>query len=109
MMEPLVWSESTTYTVCAVPETVRDWDMFAISVEKTAPDRWAVRRRKRCLNSDAEWEWESIPSERTDDFLARCRFDLDTALEMARRVAPTLRVNGITAARAAVEWAEGNR
>lgn len=103
------WTKATTYTVCAVPETVQDWMMFAITVEETAPDRWAVRRSKRCLNANGEWEWESIPSEREDDFLARCRFDLDTALGMARRVAPTLRINGITAARAAAEWAKESR
>lgn len=107
MTEPLTWSKPTTYTVCAVPETVQDWYVFAVTVEETAPDRWAVRRSKRCLNVDGEWEWESIPSEREADFLARCRFDLDTALAMARLAAPMLSVNGFTAARAALEWAEG--
>jgi hypothetical protein len=102
-----VWSEPTTYTVCAVPQSVRDWEIFALSVEQTAPDRWAIRKgRRRCLNRDGELEWESIPSEREDEFLERCRFGLDEALTLARRVAPTLRSNGITAERAAVEWAE---
>lgn len=100
-----VWAEPTTFTVCAVPETVQDWDIFAITVDRTAPGRWAVRRRSRCLNRDGKWEHESTPSERSDDFLERCRFDLDTALEMAKAAAPTLSVNGYTAARAAVEWA----
>lgn len=106
MTAPLVWSKPTTFTVCAVPETVRDWDIFAITVEETAPGRWAVRRGKRCLDRDGVWEWEPIPSERDADLLARCRFDLDTALDMARRAAPELKSNGITAAKAAVEWAE---
>jgi hypothetical protein len=103
---PHVWTEPTAYTVCAVPETVEEWEIFAITVERTAPGRWAIRRRSRCLDRDGAWVHESIPSERSDDFLERCRFDLDTALDMARQVAPTLRSNGITAERAAVEWAE---
>ncbi len=106
MTAPLTWSKPTTYTVCAVPDDVQDWYVFAVTVEETAPDRWAVRRSKRCLNADGDWEWEAIPSERADDFLARCRFDLETALNMARAVAPDIRVNGFTAARAAVEWAK---
>jgi len=27
-----------------------------------------------CLNKSGEWEWEPSPSNREDDFLARCRF-----------------------------------
>ncbi len=101
-----VWAEPTAFTVCAVPETVQDWDVFAITVDRTAPGRWAVRRRSRCLNDAGVWEYESIPSERSDDFLARCRFDLDTALRLAKEIAPTISVNGWTAERAAVEWAK---
>lgn len=107
MTGPLTWSKPTTFTVCAVPEDVQEWYVFAVTVEETAPDRWAVRRSKRCLNADGDWEWESIPSEREDEFLARCRFDLDTALDMAKAAASGITVNGVTAERAAVEWAKG--
>jgi len=105
---PTVWSKPTTYTVCAVPETVRDWDIFAITVEETAPGRWAVRWRSCCLNVNLEWQREPPLSERDADFLAWCRFDLDSAVDAARRMAPDLKRNGITAARAAIEWAEGS-
>ncbi|GAA0719340.1 hypothetical protein Drose_05665 [Dactylosporangium roseum] len=64
------------------------------------------RRRHRCLTADGAWVYESIPSERSDEFLARTRFDLETALEMARQAAPHVKTNGITAGRAAIEWAE---
>jgi hypothetical protein len=101
-----VWTEPTAYTICAVPETVQDWDIFAITAEKTAPGRWAVRWRGRCLNLNLEWQREPVPSERDDEFLSWCRFDLDAALDAARRMAPGLRCNGITAERAAVEWVE---
>ena len=40
-----------------------------------AGEKWCVRRRGDCLNHDAEWEWEPMPSSRDDDFYARCRFD----------------------------------
>lgn len=38
------------------------------------PDRWAVRCRGNVLSRGGEWEWEPSPSNRDDDFLARCRF-----------------------------------
>lgn len=37
--------------------------------------RFAVRKGERfCLNVDGEWEFEPIPSSRTDEFYERCRF-----------------------------------
>ena len=39
-----------------------------------AGEKWCVRRRGDCLNHDAEWEWEPSPSNRNDEFYARCRF-----------------------------------
>jgi hypothetical protein len=47
--DPLV--EVSRYTVSAVSREVEDWSMFALTVERTAPDRWAVRRGQRCLNA----------------------------------------------------------
>lgn len=37
-------------------------------------ERYTVRRLGRCLNKKGRWEWEPIPSSRTDDFYKRCRF-----------------------------------
>jgi hypothetical protein len=37
--------------------------------------RWAIRHAGCCLNRKAEWEFEPIPSSRTDAFFARCRYD----------------------------------
>lgn len=87
---------ATTYTVSCLPEGHDDLYVWAVFVEFTGRG-WAVRRMKRCYDIDGEWDWESIPSERTEEWLARFRFDLDTALDIARRVAPTIRVNGRTA------------
>ena len=49
-------------------------------------ERWAVRRLSQCLNRDAEWEWEPMPSSRDDAFYAHCRFDaLEQAVEIWNR------------------------
>ena len=42
--------------------------------QREGDDRWAVRRHGNCLNQQGEWEFEPTPSDRDDDFLARCRF-----------------------------------
>ena len=42
--------------------------------QREGPDLWAVKRGSCVLSKDGEWEWEPIPSSRTDEFLTRCRF-----------------------------------
>lgn len=98
---PDVTVMATEYTVNAIPDGVDEADrsLFEIKVEWRGRDRWAVTRPgRRCLGTDGEWDWESLPSERTDDWLATHRFDLDTALRLAREAAPRVTVNGWTVA-----------
>lgn len=39
------------------------------------PDKWAVYNRNSVLNKEGYWEYEPLPSNRTDEYLQRCRFD----------------------------------
>jgi len=49
-------------------------------------EKWAVRWFSSCLNSNAEWELEPIPSSRDDAFYTRCRFEtLEQAVETYNR------------------------
>lgn len=94
------------YVVSAVPIDEMDSDMFAIRVQwRGDGDRWSVNLRSSVLTRGGEWVYEPIPSSRTKAFLKRTRFDLQTALKLARLEAPKVRVNGMTvdAFRAMVE------
>ncbi|MCM6776262.1 hypothetical protein NDR87_18790 [Nocardia sp. CDC159] len=91
---------ASRYTVTCLPIDHFEAHLFSVHVEYTGRGRWAVRRLKRCYDINGKPDWESIPSERTDEWLDRFRFDRDTALAVARRVAPTLIVNGTTVPRA---------
>lgn len=93
--EPRV--QPTGYTVSCLSYDDIDSEAFSIQVDYTGHGRWAVRLRgSRCLAADGQWEWEPIPSEREDDWLTAHRFDLDTALRLAKEQAPHVTVNGIT-------------
>jgi hypothetical protein len=94
----IVTATPTEYTVSAVPETHRGHYHFAITVAYRGDGLWAVCRMRECLGADGEWDWESRPSEREAEWLATHRFDLDTALDLARREAPNVTVNGFTVA-----------
>lgn len=46
-----------------------------ISIEMCDEKAWAVRTtRGYCLNKKGRWEFEPMPSSRTEKFLKRCRF-----------------------------------
>lgn len=91
-----------TYAVSLLPEDHRDAHLFEVRVEaraqRNAPDLWAVAWMGRCLGADGEWDYEPIPSSRTDEWLAEHRFDLATAQRLAKQAAPNVEVNGRTAA-----------
>lgn len=89
-----VHTTATTYTVSALPLDHPENGHFSITVEWRGEGRWAVCRFRQCLDANGEWDYESIPSEREDDWLDAHRFGLDTALRLAQQAAPTIRVNG---------------
>lgn len=96
MTEPTV--RVTRYEVSCVPPDNIDAPHFTVAVEYRGRDLWAVVRMGECLGTDGEWDFEPRPSSREDDWLDTHRFDLDTALRLAKEVAPELTVNGFTVA-----------
>ena len=47
---------------------------------------YAIRQVGACFNREGEWEYEPIPSERDDGFIARCRFETwDDAAKLVER------------------------
>lgn len=87
----------TRYEVTALPDDIaQNRSGLVISVEWRGKDKWAVCRDGYCWNHVVrEWTYESIPSERTDEWLAQHRYDLmTTALQAAQVLAPWLTVNG---------------
>lgn len=43
--------------------------------QRTGPAKWKVFKEGYCLAKSGDWEYEPMPSSRTDDFIERCRFD----------------------------------
>jgi hypothetical protein len=91
---------ATRFTVNLLPETDINSHLFEITVEYRGNGQWAVLRHGRCLSQDGEWDYEMRPSEREDDWIAAHRFDMDSALRLAKEAAPAVTVNGRTAAEA---------
>lgn len=94
--EPTV--QVTRYEVSCLPEDDDAKFSMTINVEYRGRDLWAVVRMGEALGVDGEWEYEPSPSNREDGWLETHRFDLDTALRLAKEAAPKMTVNGYTVA-----------
>jgi hypothetical protein len=95
--------QATEYVVSALPEDdgKQGWSYgtsFDLTVAYRGNDRWAVIALGRCLDINGEWSHESSPSNRTDEWLATHRFDLTTAIELAKRHVEDVKINGYTVA-----------
>lgn len=102
-----VYVEPTCYEVSCLPPEYKARCHFTLTVEYRGNDRWAICRHGMCYDTDGEQEYEALSTGRTDDFRVRFRFPLDEALEVARRLAPDLKVNRFTVADALAngpEW-----
>lgn len=104
----------TSYEVTIWPEdcSAMDAAMYCCSVVYSGYGNWSVRRGSASsdapvLGVDGEWHHERLPSERTRKELAEHRFDLDTALKLAREMAPRVTINGLTAEEALARHRHG--
>lgn len=101
----MIHARITEVTVCALPESSINFDLFAVRVQWRGAETYAVLRHRQCLGNDGEWDFESSPSNREDEWIATHRFDYDTAYRKAIEIAPTVWSNGRTAAQVAAEEA----
>jgi hypothetical protein len=93
--EPTVWDSA--YVVSCLPENDQHFcGSFEVRVERRSPNGWAVLFRGDCIDIDGKRSNEPLPSSREDEWIARHRFDLPTAMEVAKKFAPTIRVNRYT-------------
>lgn len=94
-----VWARVRSYDVSVWPDDIEciDSETWKLTVEYRGHGKWAIVRGRSCLGSNGEWDWEMRPSEREDEWLAAHRFPLAEALDLARRHAPAVKINGMTA------------
>lgn len=93
---PRVHTGVTQYTVSCVPDEHDDRLHFEIIVEYRGRGRWAVMRLSRCLGRDGSWSYDSLPSNREEEWLAQYRFTETEAVRLAQEWAPKLTCNGMT-------------
>lgn len=83
--------EVATYEVSCLPRDHPERFAFTVTVEYRGNDLWAVKSGTWCYAADGSRDPESIPSERTDEWLATHRFPFDEALALAKQIAPHMR------------------
>lgn len=96
---PQATVRATEYSVNCVPEDDINSHCFEVRVQYRGNDRYAViRGGDMCLGADGTWDFGVKEYDRGDAWLDAHRFDLDTALKLAKEQAPLVTVNGHTVA-----------
>lgn len=88
--EATLLAHATEFRFPLYPEGHEHWDIaeLAVTVEWRGEDKWAVVvRHSWCVDANGERKYESIPSDREDEFKARFRFARDEAIRIACDVA----------------------
>lgn len=83
----------TAYVVSCLPEGHDDRLTYTVRVQYRGDGLYAVLRGLRQYGTDGTWEYEPDHDEDSPaehEWLAAHRFDHDTALRLARELAPTL-------------------
>jgi hypothetical protein len=93
-------NNATEFAFNAIPVVSRDeygeWSAWSITVARRAEGKWAVVGNTGILNKSGSWEHEKLPSARTEKFIARTRFSLPVAVELAKKAAESVTINGLT-------------
>ena len=87
---PPVEVTATHYAVSCLPLDHMQRALFTLTVEYRGEGTWTVLHRGFCIGRRGQRCYEPIPSMRTERFKRAYRFDLGTALALARREAPKL-------------------
>lgn len=98
--EPTI--QPTRYVVSCLPEDHEDRFLFTVQVRYRRDGLFSVEQRMRHYGLDGTWEYEPDFDEDGSEAEARAeeawlvahRFDLDTALRLAKELAPTLTYRG---------------
>ncbi|MFF4417050.1 hypothetical protein ACFYY8_31400 [Streptosporangium sp. NPDC001559] len=96
MTDPEVFVRPTRYDVSCLPEDDINARPYTLTVEYRGRGLWAVMDGPYAYDADGVKDYELRPSEREGDWVAKHRFDLDTALALAKKVAPLMTCNGHT-------------
>jgi hypothetical protein len=86
----------TEYTVSCLPQEHQLAPHLSLLVVERSSGRWAVLRNGYCYNAAGEKEYERSGTNREPEFLEEFRHSKKAALALAKRIAPTLTVNGVT-------------
>lgn len=67
-------TEQTTFEEACIIERYVLKENPAIHIEARGYGKWAITHMGNVLDKTGEWEWEPMPSSRTEDFLQRTRW-----------------------------------
>lgn len=93
--------ETTEYRVSAFPDPTHELARhYTVTVQQRGGDRWAVLHNGLCLSADGVWDYDDAETRAGAGWVDSHRFDLETALSLAKGQAKVVRFRNIKAATA---------
>lgn len=87
----------TSELVTVMPLDHPNAQVWSLTVAWRGRGRYAVLRHSMALSRSGTWDYECVPSEREDEWLADHRFEYGEAVRLAIAHAPHVVVNGMSA------------
>lgn len=103
-----VVEQVTEYRVSAAPLDDYEGSRFALIVRWNRTGSWMIidgLEPPSYIGADGRWSWEALPGDPPEGWRDAYRFDLPTALRIARETAPKVKINGRTWAEWQAHWA----
>ncbi|WP_040828896.1 hypothetical protein [Nocardia jiangxiensis] len=89
--------KTTRFDISCLPENHPEQHAYTLQVEYRGRNKWCVRDGFGfCYDRDGNRSYESLPTNREDEWLAQHRFALMEALVLAKRLAPGIIRGGVT-------------
>lgn len=87
----------TSMEVSCLPEEHDARPAYTVKIAYRGNGLYAVEHVRWCFDRDYQRDYNRVPDEGAEEWLARFRFDFETAMKVAERVAHLLIINGRTA------------
>lgn len=99
--------KTTRYDVSCLPESHPDRHAYTLLVEYRGRGKWCVRDDVGfCYDRDGNRSYESLPTNRTCEYLERHRFSMLDALMLAKQLAPLIVRSGMSVEQVAAFYDE---
>lgn len=77
-------------------EKYEEANYFSITLSYRGNGLWAIKNRVNAYSRDGKWNYEPLPSSRSDEYITKNRFTLEEAYPLAQKLSHEIRMFKMT-------------